>query len=146
MFEKLFLLVKNNAGKAVIDNPAIPQKYHEAVINEASSTIIEVLKGQMESGKMKDLVKFFQFSTGYNNNSLVKTIINKFANKLNKFYGIDPNLALEVANLLIQPVMQELIAQSKNQQDKEFSLSNFLSKLNGSKADLSMLVHRMTLV
>ncbi|MDB4901998.1 MAG: hypothetical protein JWQ63_1279, partial [Mucilaginibacter sp.] len=42
MFEKLFLLVKNNAGTAVIDNPAIPVKYHEAVINEASSSIIEV--------------------------------------------------------------------------------------------------------
>jgi len=56
MFEKLFLLVKNNAGTAVIDNPEIPQQFHESVINEASSTIIEVLKGQMETGKMKDLV------------------------------------------------------------------------------------------
>ncbi len=45
MFEKLFMLVKNNAGTAVIDNPEIPAKYHDAVINEASSSIIEVLKG-----------------------------------------------------------------------------------------------------
>jgi hypothetical protein len=59
MFEKLFLLVKNNAGTAVVNNPVVPAKYHEAVINEASSSIIEVLKGQMESGRLKDLVKYF---------------------------------------------------------------------------------------
>jgi hypothetical protein len=56
MFEKLFTLVKNNAGTAIIDNPLIPEKYHEAVINDASSTVIEVLKNQMENGKNKDLM------------------------------------------------------------------------------------------
>jgi hypothetical protein len=144
MFEKLYLLVKNNAGKGVIDNPAIPQQHHEAVINEASSTIIEVLKGQLETGKMKDLVKFFQFP-GIYNNPLVKTIINRFANKLNNFYGIETSAAITVATSIIPPVMLELIAQSKNKQDKEFSLSNFLSKLNGNKADLSGLMNRMAL-
>ena len=67
MFEKLFMLVKNNAGMAVINNPVVPVKYHEAVINEASSSIIEVLKGQMENGKLKDLIKYFQFPGIYNN-------------------------------------------------------------------------------
>jgi hypothetical protein len=50
MFEKLFLLVKSNAGTAVINNPVIPAGKSEAVINEASSSIIEVLKGQLENG------------------------------------------------------------------------------------------------
>jgi hypothetical protein len=142
MFEKLFLLVKNNAGKAIIDNPAIPVKYHEAVINEASSTIIEVLKGQMENGKLKDLIRFFQFS-GIYNNSLVSSMVNKFANKLNNFYGIDPNSAWVAANSLIPPVMKELVKQSKNEQNKEFVLTNLLSKLNGNRADMSVLVNHM---
>jgi hypothetical protein len=142
MFEKLFLLVKNNAGMAVIDNPAIPVKYHEAVINEASSSIIEVLKGQMETGKIKDLIRFFQFA-GLYNNSLVQSMVNKFANKLNNFYGIDTNSAFEASTTLITPVMQELVKQSKNEQNKDFGLSNFLSKLNGNQTDLSGLVHIM---
>jgi len=142
MFEKLFLLVKNNAGSAVIDNPAIPVKYHEAVINEASSSIIEVLKSQMETGKMKDLIRFFQFS-GIYNNSLVQSMVNKFANKLNNFYGIDPNLAMAASSSLIPPVMQELVKQSKNEQNTDFGLSNFLSKLNGNHTDLSGLVSKM---
>ncbi|WP_428327766.1 hypothetical protein [Mucilaginibacter sp.] len=142
MFEKLFMLVKNNAGMAVIDNPAIPVKYHEAVINEASSSIIEVLKGQMETGKIKDLIRFFQFS-GIYNKSLVASIINRFASKLNNFYGIAPDKALVAANSLITPVMLELVKESKNEQNKDFGLSNFLAKLNGNQSDFSGLVNRM---
>jgi hypothetical protein len=141
MFEKLFLLVKSNAGTAVIDNPAIPVKYHEAVINEASSSIIEVLKSQVETGKIKDLIKFFQFS-GYNN-SLVSSMVNRFANKLNNFYSIDPNSAWTAANSLIPPVMQELVKQSKNEQNMDFGLANLLTKLNGNRADMKVLVNRM---
>ena len=144
MFEKLFLLVKNNAGKAVIENPAIPEKYHEAVINEASSSIIEVLKGQMENGKIKDLVRFFQFS-GTHGHALVTTIVNKFANKLNNFYDIDPKSAMVAAKSLIPPVMKQLLVQSKSGEDKEFVLATMLSKLNGNKADLSLLVTEMML-
>jgi hypothetical protein len=142
MFEKLFLLVKNNAGAAVIDNPTIPVKYHEAIINDASSSIIEVLKGQMETGRIKDLVSYFQFSGVYNY-SLVSSMVNKFANKLNNFYGIEPGSAWVTANTLIPPVMKELVKQSKNEQNKEFLLTNLLSKLNGNRADLSVLVSEM---
>jgi len=142
MFEKLFMLVKNNAGTAVIDNPAIPVKYHEAVINEASSSIIEVLKNQLETGKIKDLIKFFQFS-GIYNNSLVSSIINKFANKLNNFYGIAPDSALLAANSLITPVMAELVKESKDAKNLDFGLSNLISKLSGNRTDMSALVNQM---
>ncbi|MDR3697105.1 hypothetical protein [Mucilaginibacter sp.] len=144
MFEKLFLLVKNNAGRAVIDNPEIPEKYHEAVINEASSSIIEVLKGQMETGKVKDLVRFFQFS-GFYNKSLVASIVNKFANKLNKFYGLEPEQAMHTAKLLIPPVMEEMVKQAKNEQNKDFGLSNLLSKLTGGQRDMSGLVSQLNI-
>lgn len=142
MFEKLFLLVKNNAGKAVIDNPAIPVKYHEAVINEASSSIIEVLKGQVETGRVKELIKFFQFS-GIYNNSLVSSIINRFANKLNNFYGIEIHSAILVSTSLITAAMRDLVEQSKNAQNLDLGLSNLLSKLNGNRADFSGLVNQM---
>jgi hypothetical protein len=142
MFEKLFMLVKNNAGTAVIDNPAIPVKYHEAVINDASSSIIEVLKGQLETGRVKDLIRFFQFS-GIYNNSLVSSIVNKFANKLNNFYGVEPEAAITAANSLITPVMIQLVKESKNEQNIDFGLSNLLSKLSGNQKDMSVLVNRM---
>ncbi|WP_374950568.1 hypothetical protein [Mucilaginibacter sp.] len=144
MFEKLFLLVKNNAGEAVLNNPAIPEKYREAVLNDASSSIIEVLKSQMESGKLRDLVKYFQF-TGIFNNPLIASAVNKFANKLNNFYGIESREAMEISNKLIPPVMQELIKQSKSEQNKELALSAIISKLNGNIGDISLLLKQMKL-
>jgi hypothetical protein len=131
MFEKLFMLVKNNAGTAVVKNPMIPVKYHEAVMNDASSSIIEVLKGQMESGKLKDMVKYFQFP-GIYNNPLINSTVNKFANKLNNFYGIDPDAAVMIAKELIPPVMQELIQQSKNEKNNDFGLGQLLAMLSGN--------------
>ncbi|WP_214072195.1 hypothetical protein [Mucilaginibacter sp. dw_454] len=130
MFEKLFMLVKNNAGTAVVNNPIIPAKYHEAVINEASSSIIEVLKGQMENGKLKEMIKYFQYP-GIYSNPLVNSTVNKFANKLNDYYGIEPAEAVMIAKELIPPVMQEMIEQSAKQ-NTDFTLSKLLSMLNGN--------------
>jgi DNA primase large subunit len=142
MFERLFLIVKNNAGMAVVDNPEILEKDRDAVINDASSSIIEVFKGQMESGKLKDLVKYFQYPEIYKS-PLTTSVINKFANKLNMFYGINPATALNISKSLIPPVMLELIEQTKAGKNKEFTLSSFLSKINGNRADLSALVNRL---
>ncbi|MDB5011402.1 MAG: hypothetical protein JWR67_1257 [Mucilaginibacter sp.] len=144
MFEKLFILVKNNAGRAIIDNPVIPAKFHDAVINDASSSIIEVLKSQVENGLLKDLVKYFQFS-GIYNNPLISSAVNKFANKLNNFYNVEPKAALATAKALIPPVMQELIHQSKSQHDTDFALSTLLSKLNGNNVSMNTLLNHMTL-
>lgn len=130
MFEKLFLLVKSNAGMAVMNNPAIPEKYREAVLNDASSSIIEELKGQVDGGKLKDLVKYFQFPGVYNN-PLISSAVKKFANKLNNFYGIESADALAASKMLIPPVMQELIKESKSEQNKEFALNTLLLKLSG---------------
>jgi hypothetical protein len=134
MFEKLFMLVKTNAGMAVIDNPVIPVKHHDAVINEASSSIIEVLKAQMENGKLKDMVKYFQFPDIYtNNNPLISSAVNKFANKLNNYYAIEPAAALTTAKALIKPVMQELMQQS-SEKNNDFALNKLLGSLSGNNA------------
>lgn len=142
MFEKLFLLVKDNAGKAVVENPVIAAKDHEAVMIEASSSIIEVLKNQMESGKLKDLVKFFKYSGVYSS-ALVSSIVNRYANKLNKFYGIEPKAAFDISSALIPNVMMQLAEKSNSEEAKEFALVNMLSKLNGNKANLSLIVNRL---
>lgn len=132
MFEKLFMLVKSNAGTAVIANPLIPAENHEAIINDASSSIIDVLKAQIETGKLKDIVKYFQFPGIYVSNPLIGTTVNKFANKLNNYYGLEPSDALATAKALIPAVMQQLIDKSKSEINNDFSLSHLLEVLGGS--------------
>ncbi|WP_158825236.1 hypothetical protein [Mucilaginibacter lacusdianchii] len=124
-----------------MNNPIIPAASREAVINEASSSIIEVLKNQLESGRINDLIRFFQFS-GYNE-SLITSVTNKFASKLNKFYNIDMASAHATAMSLIPTVMKQLVQQSKSKEHKEFALTTMLSQLNGNRADLSGLVNQL---
>jgi hypothetical protein len=144
MFEKLFMLVKNNAGMAVVNNPIIPAKYHESVINEASSSIIEVLKGQMENGKLKEMIKYFQYP-GIYSNPLINSTVNKFANKLNNYYDVEPAEALVIAKELIPPVMQEIIEQS-SKQNTDFTLSKLLSKLSGNDDyDMNTLLSQLSI-
>lgn len=142
MFEKLFMLVKNNAGKAFMNNPEIQEKDRDAVMNDASSSIIEVLKGQLENGKLKDLIKYFQYSAIYEN-PLIHSAVNGFTVKLNNFYNLTAEKASEIAHSLIPPVMQEMIKQSK-QEDKnnEFSLNVMLSKLRGNM-DITPLLQQL---
>ncbi|RYY35910.1 MAG: hypothetical protein EOP46_08420 [Sphingobacteriaceae bacterium] len=142
MFAKLFLLVKNNAGTAVIDNPVIPAAHHEAVINEATSAIIEVLKSQVENGKVKDLIKYFQYP-GIYQSPLVTTVVNKFANKLNKYYGIESAAAISTSKALMPAVMQQLVEEVQKADNNEFSLATFLSKLTGNRADMRVLMSNL---
>ena len=142
MFEKLFMLVKNNAGKAVIDNPVIAAKDRDAVIIDASSSIIEVLKNQMESGKLNDLIKFFKYS-GIYSGALISSMVNRFANKLNNFYGIEPEAAYNVSAMLIPNVLEQLVMQSKSGQEEAFAVGSMLSNLNGNRTDLTPMVNSL---
>jgi hypothetical protein len=63
---------------------------------------------------------------------MINSTVNKFANKLNNYYGIEPVAALQVAKDLIPPVMQEMIQQSKNEQDTDFGLGKLLAMLSGN--------------
>jgi hypothetical protein len=87
---------------------------------------------------MKALVGYFQLN-GIYNNPLVNTMVNKFANRLDKYYGISPNSAYKIADALIPQVMVQFIQQTRT--DK--SMGSTFSQLNGNRADLSGLVNGM---
>ena len=143
MFEKLFLLVKSNAGKAVINNPEVPEKYRESVITEASSSIIDVLKNQIESGKMKDLVNAFKSQTDVK--PLVNKMVHKFSHRLNSYYAFSTKTANEISTELIPTVMEKLVTETKSGHDADFDLGVMFSQINGNRADLSNLVNDMLL-
>jgi len=144
MFEKLFMLVKNNAGTAVMNNPLIAEKDREAVINDATSSIIEVLKNQMEGGRLKDMVNYFQFA-GIFNNPLIASTVKRFANKLNNYYGIETAEAMKISKALITPAMQQLIKESKMGKENEFNLNSLLTKISGNFVDMTAVLNNASL-
>ena len=60
MLDELFNLVKQNAGTAIVNNPAIPNEKNDEVINEASSSIAGGLQEMFSGGGVQDLFKDVQ--------------------------------------------------------------------------------------
>ena len=52
MFDQLVNLVKQHAGSAIVDNPAIPNERNEEAINETSSSIAGGLQNMFSGGNV----------------------------------------------------------------------------------------------
>lgn len=60
MFDQLTDLVKQFAGYAVVKNAAVPNEHNEAVMSEASSSILDGWKEMVAYGNTGDLAGLFQ--------------------------------------------------------------------------------------
>ena len=60
MLDNLLDLIKQHAGTAIVDNPAIPNQHNEAAIQAAGSSIMDGLKNMIAQGKTGDIVNLFQ--------------------------------------------------------------------------------------
>ncbi|MCY7291060.1 MAG: hypothetical protein LH615_02650, partial [Ferruginibacter sp.] len=59
MFEQLLNLVKQHSGDAVINNPDVPNEQNEEVMNAASGSIMNTLKGIMSGGGAANVLNLF---------------------------------------------------------------------------------------
>lgn len=138
MFSELYQLVKLNSLTIVTENNIVPLKFKDAVLNEASGTIIDVLKTQLENGKFKDLFRLFQNSE-IENSFIIKAISNKYAIRLNKYYSINMPEAKSIANKLIPDVMKNFISVIKHAPAKEQDMFSFLNWLSGNTINFEAL-------
>ena len=129
MFEKLNPLLKESIKNEVFLNGGIPSVALDSATQEASGVIVDVLKSQLDKGKARDLVSFFE---GKNTESdvLLKMMVNKFANRLNKYYNISVASAKEISEKIIPKVMKIFVFETNQNNKSEneiFALLNWLS-------------------
>ncbi len=129
MFEKLNQLVKENIKNEVFLSAGISVNSLESASQEASGVIVDVLKSQIDNGKAKDLMNFFRGKKS-ESDLLLKMMVNKYANRLNKYYTISAVAAKEIAELII-PIVVKLFVAETNEGKKEekgiFAIMNWLS-------------------
>jgi hypothetical protein len=129
MFEKLNQLVKENIKSEVFLNGGIAVGSIEYASQEASGVIVDILKSQLEKGKAKDLMSFFKGKKA-ESDLLLSMMVNKYANRLNKYYTISANAAREIAETIIPTIMRLFVSQTndgKKEEKKVFALLNWLS-------------------
>jgi hypothetical protein len=130
MLEDIINLVKQHAGSAIVENPAIPNEQNDAVTAEAGSSIVDGLKGLIASGNAQDVLSLFSHpASDMQSNPAVQQISGGFIQNLVGKFGIDPQAASGVAGSLIPQVLQSLVHKTNDTADSSFSMESIFGHL-----------------
>lgn len=132
MLENLLNLVKENAGSAIIDNPAIPNEKNDAAISEATSGIMDHLKTAMAGGGLSSISEMFS-GGDVKNNPMISSMSNSVAQKLMSKFGISSEQASGIVSNLIPNVMSSLVKKTNDPNDKSFDLQGIIGSLSGGE-------------
>jgi hypothetical protein len=132
MLENLQNLIREHAGEAIINNPAIPNERNEEAVADASSSIISGLKTAVANGNTNEVHSLFNNGPAAASTSPVtKNIQAGFAQNLMQKFGLDSGKAGAIAASLIPMVLQKFVQKTNDPNDKSFDLSNVLGSLTG---------------
>lgn len=135
MLQELFNLVKEHATAAVVNNPAVPDEHNEAVMQEASSSIMSSLQGLVQNGNLSELTNMLQ--SGGQHPAMQEAQNNFIGNIMQKF-GIDGGAAQSIAASLIPAAMNSLTNKVANN-NGGLDLGNIMSSLGSGNFNMNEL-------
>ena len=133
MFENLLNLIKENAGEAIINNPAIPNEKNDAAIQTATKSIINGLKGSVRSGGVDVVKQLFQDQGNVNSNPLVQNLSTNVAGDLMKKFGLNSNVASSIVSMLLPIVLSKLVQKTNDPNDSSFNLDDIIGSLTSGQ-------------
>jgi hypothetical protein len=140
MFDQLTDLVKQFGGDAVVNNTAVPNEQNEAVMNEASSSIIDGLKNMVAQGNISDLAGLFQGNNaGDTSNPVVQKLTEQLTGSLGEKFGLSQAASSGVAGSLIPKVLGSLIGNAKDPNQKGFEVSDIINAISGGSENSGLM-------
>jgi len=130
MFDQLLDLVKEHAGSAIINNPAVPNEQNDAVCETATNSIIDKLKGMVGSGGA-DALSGLLGGGNVANHPAMSNITSGVAQDLMHKFGFDGSTAGNIVAQLIPTVMSKLAGKTNDPNDNSFSMGGILESLAG---------------
>ncbi|MCK9613535.1 MAG: hypothetical protein PHR81_05125 [Bacteroidales bacterium] len=131
MLDNLLNLVKENAGEAIINNPAIPNKKNDIVCKAATKSLMNKLQGVAKNDGLDSIKNLFQQGADAESNPVVNNISTGVAGDLMKKFKLDGNVAGTLVKSLIPVVMGQLINKTNDPNDNSFDLQDILGSLTG---------------
>ena len=104
MFEQLLSIIQSNGQESVINNPAVPNEHNEGVMQAASSSIMDTIKGMMANGQGSQVAQLANDP----NSPAAQVMQNGFVEKIMQQFGINGDAAKGIAGSLIPMVMAQL--------------------------------------
>jgi uncharacterized protein YidB (DUF937 family) len=141
MLDNLIQLVKENAGEAIINNPAIPNEKNEEAINTTASSIFDTLKAQLSGGNMDSISNLFNPSTS--NDDMASKIGSNLSQTLQQKFGLDSQKSGAIISSIIPQVLNKLVHKTNDANDSSFDISSILGSLGGS-GNVSDLLSKFT--
>jgi hypothetical protein len=134
MLENLLELIKENAGDAIINNPAIPNQKNDAVIKVATTSLMKALQGTAKTGGMNSIKDLFKNGDSVATNPMINSLSTTVTGDLMKKFGLDKGVASSIVAMLIPVVMSKLVKKTNDPNDSSFNLDGVIGALTGGKA------------
>ncbi len=135
MFENLLNLVKEHAGDAIVNNPAIPNEHNEAAMETTASSMMSQLKSLGSGGGISSIIDMFNGGQA-KDHEVVKGVETNVAGDLMSKFGINPEQAGSIVKSLIPVVMSKMVSKTNDPEDKSFDLQSILGSLGGNSGGL----------
>ncbi len=135
MLDQLVKLVEQNAGDAIVKNPAIPNQFNNAAIQEVAGSILNTLKGQVAQGNLQQVVSMFQGGTSQSalaNNPMVNQMISSVAANFASKFGVSSAQAQSIVSSLLPTVMNQFVKKTNNPKDNSFDLTSMMKTMSGN--------------
>ena len=134
MLDQLMKLVQQNAGEAIVKNPAIPDEQNNEAIQDVAQNILGGLKSQASQGNLEQITSMFKTggSSSLTSNPVVAGIICNVAGSLASKFGISQATAHQIANSVLPQVMSQFVNKTNDPNDKDFDLQDMLGKFTGN--------------
>jgi uncharacterized protein YidB (DUF937 family) len=135
MLENLINLVKEHAGDAIINNPAVPNEKNDAAIEATAGSIFDSLKSQLSGGGGMDMItNLFNGDAPASASPAASGIASDAISGLVKKVGIPEGAAAGIVSQLLPKVMDSLKSKTNDPNDKSFDLQGILGSLAGGDA------------
>jgi hypothetical protein len=133
MLENLFDLVKQQAGDAIINNPAIPNQHNEEAVQEAGNSVVDTLHNAISGGQLTDVLNMFSNGQANASHPVVQQATGNFMERLQNKFGLNNSQAAGIAQGLIPQVMSQLAQKTANPNDNSFDVQQIFNQLSGGK-------------
>ena len=129
MLETLFNLVKQNAGDAIVNNPAIPNEHNEGAMQTVMSSVLGGLQQQAGGGNLGGLMSLLGGGgQGAQNNPIVGGMVQNAVGGLMEKFGISNAAAAGIASSLIPMVMGQLINKANDPNDSSVDVGSIVNQ------------------
>lgn len=134
MFETLMNLVQQNAGAAIVNNPAIPNQHNNTAMETVVQSMLGGLTQQAQGGGLGNLLGMVVNGGGnVQDNPVTHGVQENVQQGLMEKLGISPQVAMSIAAAVVPVVLSKLMHKAADPNDNSVDGNTILGSATGQQ-------------